>query len=57
MASEVSVTEMTQQEWDLAVARSLEQHQLTFEQLTEMAERRNFTSLAAKKLWFAIRPR
>lgn len=55
MASEVTVTQMSQQEWDRAAARSLEQLQLTREQLTAMATEGTFTSLAAKKLWYAIR--
>jgi len=49
-----TVAEMSQAEWTAAVGRALERLQITYEQLEEMACRRDFTSLDAKKLWLAI---
>jgi hypothetical protein len=49
-----TVAEMSQAEWNAAVQRALERLHLTYDQLREMALRRDFTSLDAKKLWLAI---
>lgn len=49
-----TVTEMSLTEWNEAVQRALKRLHLTYEQLSEMAVRRNFSSLEAKKLWLAI---
>lgn len=48
------VVDMTQAEWDAAVRRALDRLRLTYDQLADMAIRRNFNSLEAKKLWLAI---
>jgi hypothetical protein len=48
------VTEMSQTEWNAAVKRTLDRLHLTYDQLKEMAARRDFPSLDAKKLWLAI---
>lgn len=50
----MTVTEMSQAEWDAAVQRELDRQGLTYEQLREMARRGDFASLAARKLWLAI---
>jgi hypothetical protein len=49
-----TVVEMSEAEWNAAVQRALERLDTTYEQLREMALRRDFTSLEAKKLWLAI---
>jgi hypothetical protein len=48
------VAEMSQTEWNAAVQRALERLHLTYDQLSEMARRRDFTSLDARKLWLAV---
>jgi hypothetical protein len=48
------VAEMSQDEWNTAVRRALERLHLTYDQLKEMAARRDFVSLEAMKLWLAI---
>src|SRR5262245_27812525 len=48
------IVEMSQAEWTAAVQRALERLHLTYEQLEDMARRRDFTSLDARKLWLAI---
>ncbi|GAA2341297.1 hypothetical protein GCM10010170_024650 [Dactylosporangium salmoneum] len=50
-----TVTEMSQSEWNDAVERTLKRLHLTYDQLRDMGHQRSFTSLAAKKLWLAIR--
>ena len=52
--SDVEVTKMNAAEWKVAVQRSLDDLRLTYDQLAEQARRRDFTSLAALKLWVAI---
>jgi hypothetical protein len=49
-----TVAEMSQAEWTAAVRRALERLHITYEQLEEMARRRDFTSLDAKKLWLVV---
>lgn len=49
-----TVAEMSQTEWNAAVQRALKRLHLTYDQLREMALRRDFVSLDAKKLWLAI---
>jgi hypothetical protein len=49
-----TVIEMSAAEWKEAVQRALDKLQLTYSQLAEMAQRRDFSSLDAKKLWLAI---
>lgn len=49
-----TVTEMSQAEWNAAVQRALERLHITYEQLEDMAHRRDFSSLDAKKLWLAV---
>ncbi len=48
------VIEMTGDEWRDAVEQELEQMHLTYRQLAEMAERRDFCSVEAQKLWMSI---
>ncbi|MEV6349989.1 hypothetical protein [Actinoplanes sp. NPDC051851] len=45
---------MSQAEWNAAVDRALTRLHLTYEQLREMACRRDFVSMEAMKLWLAI---
>lgn len=50
----VDVTEMNAAEWKAAVQRALDNLRLTYDQLADQAQRRDFSSLAARKLWVAI---
>jgi hypothetical protein len=47
----MTIIEMSQAEWDAAVQQSLDRLHLTYEELREMARRRDFTSWDARKLW------
>lgn len=49
-----SVTEMSSAEWKEAMQRALDKLHLTYQQLADMAKRRDFSSLEARKLWVAI---
>jgi hypothetical protein len=53
-ADRPTITEMSQAEWDTAVQHALDRLHLTYEELREMAVRRDFASLDARKLWLAI---
>jgi hypothetical protein len=48
------IVEMSQAEWNAALQEEFARLCLTYGQLREMAERRDFSSLDAKKLWLAI---
>ena len=48
------IYEYSQQEWDAAVQCELEKLDLTYEQLADMAQRRDFNSYSARKLWLSI---
>jgi hypothetical protein len=48
------VTEMSQGEWKIAVDEALARLQLTYQQLADMARRREFSSVEAHKLWVSI---
>ncbi|MGC5018034.1 hypothetical protein [Micromonospora sp. DT47] len=48
------VIEMSQAEWQEAARRALDKLHLTYQQLAEMARRRDFSSLEAQKLWMSI---
>lgn len=50
----VEVTLMTASEWRDTVRTALARLGLTYEQLAEQAERNDFDSLEARKLWVAI---
>lgn len=52
--SSVDVTEMNATEWKIAVQRALDHLKLTYDELADQAQRRDFSSLAALKLWVAI---
>ncbi|NJC73035.1 hypothetical protein HC031_25445 [Planosporangium thailandense] len=49
-----TVTEMSPAEWKEAVQHELSKLQLTYEQLADMAQRRQFSSMEAQKLWVSI---
>lgn len=51
---EPHVTHMSADEWNTAVNRALDRLQLTYDELSRMAQDRSFPSLEAKKLWLAI---
>ncbi|GAA3760854.1 MULTISPECIES: hypothetical protein [Micromonospora] len=48
------VIEMSDDEWRVAVEQELDQLHLTYGQLADMAERRDFCSVEAQKLWMSI---
>ncbi|MFI5484448.1 hypothetical protein ACIBXA_07490 [Micromonospora echinaurantiaca] len=48
------VVELSPAEWQDAVRRSLAKLHLTYQQLADMARRRDFSSLEAQKLWMSI---
>jgi hypothetical protein len=50
----IEVTVMDAAEWKAAVQRTLDDIGYTFEQLAEMAGRRDFVSSEARKVWLAI---
>ena len=56
MEDDVEVIVLTQQEWDDAVANSLNELGLTYEELAEQAAADDFSSWRARKLWLAIKP-
>lgn len=49
-----TVTEMSPAEWKEAVQRALNDLRLTYQQLADMAQRREFSSVEAHKLWVSI---
>lgn len=57
MSDEIEVINMTDAEWDQALASSLGEIGLTWDQLTEQAKTGGFSSLKARQLWLMARPR
>jgi hypothetical protein len=53
-AQHATVIEMSQAEWDAAVQDSFDRLHLTYEELSDMARRRDFTSWEARKLWVVV---
>jgi hypothetical protein len=53
---EVTVIEMSDEEWEAMKRRRLEKLGLTYEELEDMARRRDFSSIDALKLWYTIGP-
>jgi hypothetical protein len=50
----VVVTVLNGEEWDRRVQESLDALGLTYEELANMARRRDFVSIEAHKLWYSI---
>lgn len=50
----VEVSVMNAAEWKAAVQRALDEIKLTYDELAEMAQRHDFISYEARKLWLAI---
>lgn len=48
------VTEFNPSEWRQAVQEALDKLHITYQQLADMARRRQFDSLEAQKLWISI---
>ncbi|QOC95413.1 hypothetical protein [Micromonospora craniellae] len=49
-----TVVEMNDDQWREAVEQALGRLHLTYRELAEMAKRRDFSSIEAKKLWMSI---
>jgi hypothetical protein len=57
MSDEIEVINMTDAEWNQALARSLARVGLTWDQLAAQARYGEFESLEAKQLWLIAGPR
>jgi hypothetical protein len=47
---------LTEEQWDALVQRRLARLGLTYEELADMARRRDFSSIDALKAWYTIGP-